>query len=54
MAKAQSFGDKAKGKQKITFVNVKVVKAMKTEKDSWKFSEKFERIDDIAKVTDIK
>lgn len=52
MAKTQTFGDKAK-KQKVTTVNVKVVKAIK-EGGSHKFQEKFVRLDDINKVGDIK
>jgi len=52
MAKVQSFADKAK-KQKQTGVNVKFIKAIKT-KGSVKFQEKFVRLDDISKVTDIK
>ncbi|MCF8267353.1 MAG: hypothetical protein K9I69_04660 [Ignavibacteriales bacterium] len=54
MAKQQSFGDKAKGKQKSTFVNVKMVKTVKTDKGTFKFQEKFVRLDDISKVTELK
>jgi hypothetical protein len=52
MAKTQTFGDKAK-KQKVTTVNVKVVKAIKSGTNH-KFQEKFVRLDDISKVADIK
>ncbi len=54
MAKQQSFGDKAKSKKKDTSVNVKVVRAAKSDKGTFKFNEKFVKIDDIAKVSDIK
>ncbi|HOP50919.1 MAG TPA: hypothetical protein PK887_09885 [Ignavibacteriales bacterium] len=53
MAKQQSFGDKAK-KQKPTWVNVKVVRSVKTENNTWKFQEGFQRVDDISKVGEIK
>ncbi len=53
MAKTQTFGDKAKGKQKSTVVNVKVVKTVKSSSGSFKFNEKFVRLDDISKVTTI-
>lgn len=53
MAKTQTFGDKAK-KQKVTGVNVKVIKAVKTDGGSTKFQESFVRLDDVAKVTEIK
>lgn len=54
MAKQQSFADKAKKKRVDSGINVKVVKGMKTDKGTFKFSEKFVRLDDIAKVTEIK
>jgi hypothetical protein len=54
MAKVQSFADKAKGKKKDLGVTVKMIKTVKTEKGSYKFNEKFVRVDDIAKVTDLK
>jgi hypothetical protein len=54
MAKQQTFADKAKVKKKDAHVNVKVIKAMKTDKGSYKFSEKFIKLDDISKVTTIK
>jgi hypothetical protein len=53
MAKTQTFIDKAK-KTKQTGVNVKVVKAVKSENGNYKFNVKFVKLDDIAKVTDIK
>ncbi|MEJ5262089.1 hypothetical protein [Ignavibacterium sp.] len=54
MAKQQSFADKAKGKKKVDFVMVKVVKSVKTDKGTFKFNEKFVKLPDLSKVTDIK
>ncbi|MDP4114925.1 MAG: hypothetical protein Q8903_02255 [Bacteroidota bacterium] len=54
MAKTQSFSDKAKGKKKDSTVNVKLIKTVKTPKGTFKFSEKFVKIEDISKITDIK
>lgn len=54
MAKKQSFADKSKAKAKAATVTVKVVKAMKTDKGSYKFNEKYMQLSDINKVTEIK
>lgn len=54
MAKQQSFADKAKGKKKVEGVTVKLIKSVKTAKGSYKFNERFVRLDDIGKVTQIK
>ncbi|GAB6282276.1 MAG: hypothetical protein STSR0008_10200 [Ignavibacterium sp.] len=54
MAKQQSFADKAKTKKKDTTVNIKVIKAVKSGKSSFKFSERFVKLDDINKVSEIK
>ncbi len=54
MAKQQSFADKAKGKKKEGGINVKLIKTVKTSKGTFKFNERFVRLDDISKVTDIK
>jgi hypothetical protein len=54
MAKQQSFSDKAKSKRKELGVNVKLIKTVKTNKGTFKFNERFVRLDDINKVTDIK
>lgn len=55
MAKTQSFADKAKKQRNAsTGVNVKMIKTVKSAKGSFKFNEKFVRLDDISKVTDIK
>jgi hypothetical protein len=54
MAKQQSFADKSKAKKKEVGVNIKVIKALKSDKGTIKFHEKFVRLDDVSKVTDIK
>jgi hypothetical protein len=54
MAKKQTFADKSKAKAKAAFVNVKVVKTVKTENGSYKFNERFVKLDDVNKVTQIK
>jgi hypothetical protein len=54
MAKTQTFADKAKGKKKDLGITVKMIKTVKTDKNTYKFNEKFVRIDDIAKVTELK
>lgn len=52
MAKQQTFGDKAK-KVKSTHVNVKVIKTVKSANGSYKFQEKFVKLDDISKINTI-
>jgi hypothetical protein len=54
MAKQQTFADKAKKRTQATGVNVKFVKAIKTEKGTYKFQEKFVKMDDINQVTNLK
>jgi hypothetical protein len=54
MAKQQSFADKAKSKKKVDFVMVKVVKSVKTDKGTFKFNERFVKLPDLSKVTEIK
>jgi hypothetical protein len=54
MAKQQTFADKAKGKAKQNKVVVKVVKTVKSDKGSYKFQEKFVKLDDVSQVTTIK
>ena len=54
MAKSQSFADKSKGKNKVYHVTVKLIKSVKSDKGTYKFNEKFVRLDDISKVTQIK
>ena len=53
MAKQQSFAEKAKGKVRSTVVNVKFIKTVKSG-NSYKFHEKFVKLDDISKVTTLK
>ena len=54
MAKQQSFADKAKSKKKEGGITVKLIKTIKTEKGTYKFNERFVKLDNISKVTDIK
>ena len=54
MAKQQSFAQKSKGKKKADHITVKFVKTVKTDKGTYKFSEKYVRLDDISKVTELK
>ena len=54
MAKKQTFADKSKKKQQAAEVSVKFVKAVKNEKGTYKFQERFVRLDDINKVTELK
>ena len=54
MAKTQSFADKAKGKKKVDHITVKLIKTVKTDKGSYKFNEKYVRLDDISKIGEIK
>jgi hypothetical protein len=54
MAKQQSFADKAKAKKKESGVTVKLIKTVKTEKGTYKFNERFVKLDDISKVVELK
>jgi hypothetical protein len=54
MAKQQSFSDKAKAKVKSTVVNVKFIKTVKSAAGTYKFHEKFVKLEDIGKVTTLK
>lgn len=54
MAKQQSFADKSKAKQRSSFLNVKYVKSVKTAEGKYKFQEKFVKLEDINKVTELK
>ena len=54
MAKQQTFADKAKAKKKDVGITVKLIKTIKTEKGSFKFNEKFIKLDDINKVSELK
>ena len=54
MAKQQTFADKAKAKKKDSGVSVKLIKSVKSSKGTFKFNERFVKLDDISKVSDIK
>lgn len=54
MAKSQSFADKSKSKKKVDHITVKFIKSVKSEKGTYKFNEKYVRLDDISKVTQLK
>ena len=54
MAKTQTFADKAKGKGKAAKITVKFVKTVKTESGSYKFNERFVKLDDASQVTTLK
>lgn len=54
MAKSKSFADKAKGKKKADHITVKFIKSVKSEKGTYKFREKFVRLDNINKITELK
>lgn len=54
MAKTQTFADKAKKVKQNLGVNVKMIKTVKSGKGSFKFNERFVKLDDISKVGDLK
>ena len=54
MAKQQTFADKAKTKKKEAGVTIKLIKTVKTEKGTYKFNERFVKLDDISKIGEIK
>lgn len=54
MAKQQTFADKAKTKKKDGGVTIKLIKTVKTEKGTYKFNERFVKLDDISKIGEIK
>lgn len=54
MAKKQTFADKAKGKAKAAQITVKYVKTIKTESGSYKFNERYVKLDDVSKVNTLK
>ena len=54
MAKKQTFADKSKGKAAVTQITVKFIKTVKTESGSYKFNERFVKLDDISQVTNLK
>ena len=54
MAKQQAFADKVKKKKKSDHITVKVVKAVKSEKGTYKFNEKFVQVEDLNKLSEVK
>ncbi len=54
MAKSHSFADKVKKKKKSDHISVKFVKAIKTDKGNYKFNEKFVKLENISKVSELK
>jgi hypothetical protein len=54
MAKQQTFADKAKTKKKTDGISVKLIKSVKTASGSYKFNEKFVKVDDISKISQVK
>ena len=54
MAKKQTFADKTKGKGQLAGITVKFIKTIKTESGSYKFNERFVKIEDASKVTTLK
>lgn len=54
MAKKQTFADKSKGKAQSTGITVKFVKTVKTDSGSYKFNERFVKIEDASQVTTLK
>jgi len=54
MSKSHSFADKVKKKKKSDHITVKLVKAIKTDKGNYKFNEKFIKLEDISKVSELK
>ena len=54
MSKAQSFADKMKKKKKSDHITVKFVKAVKSEKGNYKFNERYVKLEDISKVSELK
>ncbi len=54
MAKQQSFADKAKKKDKSSFISVKFIKTVKSSDGNYKFKERFVKLDDISKLPEIK
>ena len=53
MAKTQTFGDKNK-KKADTRVNVKVIKAFRSDKGNMRFTEKFVLVNDASEIDKIK
>lgn len=54
MAKKQTFVDKTKGKGASAGITVKFIKTVKSDKGSYKFNEKFVKLEDASQVTTLK
>jgi len=54
MAKKQTFADKSKGKGQVAGITVKFIKTIKTESGSYKFNERFVKLEDASQVTTLK
>jgi len=54
MAKKQTFVDKTKNKGTVAGITVKFIKTTKSEKGSYKFNEKFVKLEDVSQVTTLK
>jgi hypothetical protein len=50
MAKQQTFGDKTKKKVLDTKINVKVIKAFRSEAGTVKYMERHVRVDDVGQI----
>ena len=50
MAKQQTFGDKSKKKASDTKINVKVIKAFRSDSGSVKYMERHVRVDDVGQI----
>jgi hypothetical protein len=50
MAKAQTFGDKAKKKKELDKPVIKVIKGYRSDDGTTKFFEQFIKVDDLANV----
>jgi len=54
MAKKQTFVDKTKHKGATSGITVKFIKTVKSETGSYKFNEKFVKLEDVSQVTTLK
>lgn len=53
MAKTQTFGDKMKKKKGEQAINVKVIKAYRTEENNMRFIERYVKISDMNEIDKI-
>jgi hypothetical protein len=54
MAKQQTFAEKSKVKKKEGAITVKLIKTVKTSRGTYKFNERYVKISDISKISEIK